>query len=159
MAYRTPVPSTITGRDPGVNEDASKGFTLGSNIIRTDVTPRTAFYCTNPANGAATWARISGTSVSHPTLTTLGWAASGHTATSGAAPGVPSVAAFNATTGSAEIVRAEAEFTTLQRIGGSLVFATIAAGVVIGSDSDSTFAVRYNLRGLDPVISLSAEVG
>lgn len=68
-----------SGSDPGVNDDNSELFDLGSLWINT--TTDTGFLCVDNTNGAAVWVQVSGGggSTSHPSLTSLGWTASGHT--------------------------------------------------------------------------------
>jgi len=152
MAYKLPPQSTKAGA-PVATDDSTKGYVLGSVIVNTAVSPREAYYCTNPAAGAATWVRSGGTSPSHPSLTTLGWSASGHT-------GDPtSVAAFNNTTGAAQTVIATTDGQVLQRIGGALVFASIAAGVTVGGGSETSYSVQYTWQGTTVTAATAPSTG
>jgi hypothetical protein len=154
MSYKLPSQYLKAGA-PIVTDDNTKGYVLGSVLIDTSVAPRVAYYCTNPATGAATWIRSGGTSPSHPSLSTLGWSASGHTGP----VGDPSVAAFDAAAGAAQTVPATADGQILQRIGGVLVFATIAAGVVVGGGSDTSYPVQYVFQGTTTTVATGASTG
>jgi hypothetical protein len=134
VSYALPPQSTKAGA-PGATDDSSKGFVLGSVIVDTSVSPRVAYVCTNAAVGAATWANAGGVS-SHPSLSTLGWSASGHTGTQS------SVAAFNAA-GAAQTVQATVEGSVLTYVGGVLQFSVVAAAIVVGVSQDKTLDVEY----------------
>ena len=86
MSY-TAFPSTTFAAAPGVNDDTTKGYVIGSQWTDTSVSPRRIYLCTDASAGAAVWINAGGVSA-HPSLTSLGWAASGHTGS------VTSVAAF-----------------------------------------------------------------
>lgn len=134
-------PQVIRAAAPTAANDNTQGFVVGS--IWVDSTPAIdqAYICTSAATGAATWVNAGGVS-SHPSLTTLGWSASGHTGTQ------TSVACFDGT-GTAQTVQATADGQVLQRIGGVLVFATVAATVGIGEPDDRTLDVWYFSLGND----------
>jgi hypothetical protein len=73
---------------------------------------------------------------SHPSLSTLGWSASGHIGTQS------SVAAFNAT-GAAQTVQATVEGSVLTYVGGVLQFSVVAAAIAVGGSQDKTLDVEY----------------
>jgi hypothetical protein len=153
MSYKLPAQYTKAGA-PGVNDDGTKGYVLGSVIIDTSVSPRVAYYCTDTSTGAAAWIRSGGTSPSHPSLSTLGWSASGHTGPAGN----PTVAAFN-NAGNAQTIPATTDGQYLQRIGGALVFAALAGGVTLGSGSDDSYTVQYLYRGTTNPEATAATTG
>lgn len=134
-------PQVIRAAAPTAANDNTQGFVVGS--IWVDSTPAIdqAYICTSAATGAATWVNAGGVS-SHPSLTTLGWSAAGHTGTQ------TSVACFDGT-GAAQTVQATADGQVLQRIGGVLVFAAVAATVSIGAADDRTLDVWYFPLGND----------
>lgn len=134
-------PQVIRAAAPTAANDNTQGFVVGS--IWVDSTPAIdqAYICTSAATGAATWLNAGGVT-SHPSLTTLGWSASGHTGTQ------TSVACFT-NTGAAQTVQATADGQVLQRIGGVLVFAAVAATVGIGAADDRTLDVWYFPLGND----------
>lgn len=153
MAYKLPPQYTKSGA-PSATDDGTKGYVLGSVIIDTSASPREAYVCTNPATGAATWVRSGGTSPSHPSLTTLGWSASGHTGPAGN----PTVAAFN-NLGVAQTVAATTDGQYLQRLGGALVFAALAGGVTLGSGSDDSYTMQYLYSGTSSYDATGATTG
>jgi hypothetical protein len=73
---------------------------------------------------------------SHPSLTTLGWSASGHTGTSS------SVAGFNGA-GAAQTIQATVEGSVLTYVGGILQFSVVAAAIAVGGSQDKTLDVEY----------------
>lgn len=50
-------PSTVTTTSPGVTNDASQGYQVGSTWINT--TAGTAFVCVDTTSGAAVWKQTS----------------------------------------------------------------------------------------------------
>jgi len=127
-------PQVIRAAAPTAADDNTQGFVVGS--IWVDSTPAVdqAYICTSAATGAATWVSAGGVS-SHPSLTTLGWSASGHTGTTN------SVACFNGA-GAAQTVQATAEGSVLTFTGGVLTFAVFAATVAYVSErSTETYYV------------------
>lgn len=117
----TAFPSQTSAGAPGLTDDNTKGYVVGSQWVDTSVSPRRVYLCTNAATGAATWVSAGGVT-SHPALTTLGWSASGHTGTA------QSVACFDGT-GAAQTVQATADGSVLTYTGGVLTFAVFAATV------------------------------
>lgn len=134
-------PQVVRASAPTGSDDNTRGFVVGSIWVDTSATPDAAYICTSAATGAATWVNAGGVS-SHPSLTTLGWSAAGHTGTQ------TSVACFDGT-GAAQTVQATADGQVLQRIGGVLVFATVAATVGIGAAEDRTLDVWYFSQNTD----------
>lgn len=134
MSFKLPAQATKAGA-PTVNDDASKGYVVGSAIIDTSTTPRQVFICTNSTVGAATWANAGGVSA-HPSLTTLGWSASGHTGTA------QSVACFNAG-GAAQTVQAVEDGSTLTFKDGVLQFLVVAAAAAVVNQSAKTIDVEF----------------
>lgn len=124
MSFKLPAQATKAGA-PSPTDDSSKGYVVGSAIIDTSTTPRQVYICTNPAVGAATWANAGGVAA-HPSLTTLGWSASGHTGTTN------SVACFNSS-GVAQTAQATVDGTVLTYSGGTLQFLAMAAAVAFTS--------------------------
>ena len=116
-------PQTVRASAPGVANDVSQGFVIGSMWVDTSATPDALYICTSNAAGAATWLAAGGVSA-HPSLSTLGWSASGHTGTTN------SVACFTSA-GVALDVQATVEDTVLTFSGGMLKFLAIAAAVAI----------------------------
>ena len=140
MSY-TLNPQTIRAGAPGASNDNTQGFVVGSIWVDSSPAIDQAYICTSAATGAATWVAAGGVT-SHTALTTLGWSAAGHTGTA------TSVACFNGA-GAAQTVQATADGQVLQRIGGVLVFATVAATVGIGAADDRTLDVWYFSLGND----------
>lgn len=116
-------PQTVRASAPGVANDVSQGFVIGSMWVDTSATPDALYICTSNAAGAATWVSAGGVTA-HPSLSTLGWSASGHTGTAN------SVACFSGA-GAALDVQATVEDTVLTFSGGMLKFLAIAAAVAI----------------------------
>jgi hypothetical protein len=126
MSYTLP-PAILKAGAPTVNDDSSKGFVVGSSIIDTSVSPRTVYFCTNPAVGAAVWAATSATT-NHSLLSSgLGWSTSGHTGQT------TSIAGFNGS-GAAQTIQSTEDGQVLTRVGGVLQFVvmTAALGFVAG---------------------------
>jgi len=134
-------PQTIRAAAPTAANDNTQGFVVGSIWVDSSPAIDQAYICTSAATGAATWVAAGGVT-SHTALTTLGWSAAGHTGTA------TSVACFNGA-GAAQTVQATADGQVLQRIGGVLVFATVAATVGIGEPDDRTLDVWYFPLGND----------
>lgn len=153
MSYKLPPQSTKAGI-PGVTDDSTKGYVLGSIVIDTSASPRESYVCTNPAAGAATWVKGGGVAVSHATLTTLGWSAAGHTGPAGN----PTVAAFN-NVGAAQTIQATTDGQYLQRLGGALVFAALAGGVTLGGGSDDSYTMQYLYSGTSSYDATGASTG
>jgi hypothetical protein len=126
MSYTLP-PAILKAGAPTVNDDSTKGYVVGSSIIDTSVSPRTVYFCTNPAVGAAVWAATSATT-NHSLLTSgLGWSASGHTGQT------TSIAGFDGS-GTAQTIQSTEDGQVLTRVGGVLQFVvmTAALGFVAG---------------------------
>lgn len=87
MAYTTP-PQVSFASAPGVTDDSSKGFGVGSLWIDTSPATPVAYACLNASVGAALWRRVGGVT-NHTGLSNLSWALSGHDGTQNG------VAAFN----------------------------------------------------------------
>lgn len=79
MAYIVPVQTSVAGA-PGVNDDASKGFGIGSIWVDTSVSPPAPYACLNATVGAALWRQVGGVTA-HTGLSNLSWALSGHDGT------------------------------------------------------------------------------
>lgn len=148
MSYTLP-PQVLKTGTPGVTDDASKGYVVGSAWINTAATPRTIFICTNSTVGAAVWASGIGIT-SHPALTGLGWAASGHTGVAN------SVAAFDGA-GNSQTVQATEDGTVLTFSGGVLTFA--AAVITVGLASARTVERDYQVAPPVSVESASVSAG
>jgi len=118
MAFTT-FPSAAFAAAPTANDDTTRGYVVGSQWTDTSASPRRIYLCTDASVGAAVWVNAGGVSA-HPSLTSLGWAASGHTGT------VTSVATFDGT-GAAQSVAATEDGTVLSRVGGALAWVTLAA--------------------------------
>lgn len=134
MSYVLPPQATKAGA-PTTSDDNTKGYVIGSAIIDTSVSPRTVYICTNAATGAAAWVSAGGVS-SHPSLSTLGWSASGHTGTAS------SIAGFNGA-GAAQTVQATVDGSVLTYVGGVLQFSVVAAAIAVGVSQDKTLDVEY----------------
>lgn len=116
-------PQVVRAAAPGAANDNTQGFVVGSIWVDTTATPDAAYICTSAATGAATWVSAGGIT-SHPSLTTLGWSASGHTGTTN------SVACFS-NTGVALTAQATVDGTVLSFTGGVLQFVAMAATVAL----------------------------
>lgn len=112
-------PQVVRAATPGAANDNTQGFVVGSIWVDTTATPDAAYICTSAATGAATWVSAGGVTA-HPSLTTLGWSASGHTGTTN------SVACFS-NTGAALTAQATVDGTVLSYTGGVLQFVAMAA--------------------------------
>ena len=125
MSYTLP-PSVIKAGAPTVNDDATKGYVIGSSIIDTSVSPRVVYFCTNPAAGSAVWA-VSSAITNHSLLTSgLGWSASGHTGET------TSIAGFNGA-GAAQTIQSTEDGQVLTRVGGVLQFVVMTAALAFVS--------------------------
>lgn len=122
MAFTT-FPSAAFAAVPTANDDTTKGYVVGSQWTDTSASPRRIYLCTDASLGAAVWVNAGGVTA-HTGLTALGWSASGHTGS------VTSVATFDAG-GAAQSVAATQDGTVLSRVGGALVWVTLAATVSI----------------------------
>lgn len=120
MAFTT-FPSAAFAAAPGVNDDSTKGYVVGSQWTDTSASPRRIYLCTDASVGAAVWVNAGGVTA-HTALTALGWSASGHTGT------VTSVATFDAG-GAAQSVAATLDGTVLSRVGGVIAWVALAATV------------------------------
>ena len=148
MSY-TAFPSTAAAAAPGLTDDNTKGYVVGSQWVDTSVSPRRVYICTNAATGAAVWVSAGGVTA-HPSLSTLGWSASGHTGTS------QSVACFDGA-GAALTVQATAEGSVLTYTGGVLTFAVFAATVAYLSSR--TYEINYFSGFLDAAPSAFVQAG
>jgi hypothetical protein len=116
-------PQTIRAAAPTAANDNTQGFVVGSIWVDSSPAIDQAYICTSAATGAATWVAAGGVT-SHPSLTTLGWSASGHTGTTN------SVACFSGA-GAALTAQATVDGTVLGFSGGVLQFIAIAAAVAL----------------------------
>ena len=114
-------PQVTKASAPAATDDSSKGFVVGSMWVDTTATPDELYICSSSAVGAATWVKAGGVSA-HPSLSTLGWSASGHTGTTN------SVACFSGA-GAALTAQATVDGTVLTFSGGVLQFLAMAAAV------------------------------
>jgi hypothetical protein len=114
-------PQVTRAGAPTVADDSSKGFVIGSAWVDTTTAPDDLYICSSSAVGAATWVKAGGVAA-HPSLSTLGWSASGHTGTNN------SVACFSGA-GAALTAQATVDGTVLGFSGGVLQFIAIAAAV------------------------------
>ena len=134
MSY-TAFPSATFAAAPGVNDDTTKGYVVGSQWTDTSVSPRVIYLCTNASAGAAVWVNAGGVTA-HTGLTSLGWTGSGHTGAN------TSVAGFTSG-GAAQAIQATADGQVLTRVGGLLVFAAVAASAAVIPDSTKTLEIIY----------------
>jgi len=114
-------PQVTRAAAPGVADDSSKGFVIGSAWVDTSTAPDDLYICSSSALGAATWVKAGGITA-HPSLSTLDWPSSGHTGTNN------SVACFSGA-GAALTAQATVDGTVLGFSGGVLQFIAIAAAV------------------------------
>ena len=141
-------PQTVRASAPGVANDVSQGFVIGSMWVDTTPNPDVLYICTSNAAGAAVWIAAGGVSA-HPSLSTLGWSASGHTGTTNA------VACFS-NTGAALTAQATVDGTVLTFSGGVLQFLAMAATVAF-LDS-KTLEEQYGPTGSDVIPAATAAV-
>jgi hypothetical protein len=132
MAYNT-FPSVTRASAPGVANDSSQGFVVGSQWTDTSVAPRKIYLCTDASAGAAVWINAGGVTA-HTGLTALGWSASGHTGTTN------SVACFS-NTGAASNAQATADGAVLTYSGGVIQFLVAAAAITFLSSK--TLEIQY----------------
>jgi hypothetical protein len=151
MSYTT-LPSATFAAAPGVNDDTTKGYVVGSQWTDTSVSPRVIYLCTNASAGAAVWVNAGGVTA-HTGLTALGWTGSGHTGAN------TSVAGFTSG-GAAQTIQATADGQVLTRVAGALVFAAVAASAAVIPDSTKTLEILY-LAPTEALLpsGLSSEVG
>ena len=138
MSYKIS-PQVARAGAPGLSDDSTKGFVIGSSWVDTTTAPDDLYICSSPAVGAATWVKAGGVSA-HTALTALGWSASGHTGT------VTSVATFDAG-GAAQSVAATQDGTVLSRVGGALAWVTLAATVSFIATETSEY-LNYGANAL-----------
>jgi hypothetical protein len=141
-------PQTVRASAPGVANDVSQGFVIGSMWVDTTPSPDALYICTSNAAGAAVWVNAGGVTA-HPSLSTLGWSASGHTGTTNA------VACFS-NTGAALTAQATVDGTVLTYSGGVLQFLAMAATIAF-LDS-RTLEIQYAAAGADVVPAATALV-
>jgi hypothetical protein len=151
MSY-TAFPSTSFAAAPGINDDNTKGYVVGSQWTDTSAAPRVIYLCTDASTAAAVWVSAGGVTA-HTGLTALGWTASGHTGAN------TSVAGFTSL-GASQTVQATADGQVLTRVAGVLVFAAVAASAGVIPDSTKTLEIIY-LAPTEALLpsGLSAEVG
>ena len=141
-------PQVTRAAAPGVADDSSKGFVIGSAWVDTTTAPDDLYICSSSAVGAATWVKAGGVSA-HPSLSTLGWSASGHTGTTN------SVACFSGA-GAALTAQATVDGTVLTFSGGVLQFLAMAATIAF-LDS-KTLEEQYAPAGADVLPAATALV-
>ena len=141
-------PQVTRAAAPGVADDSSKGFVIGSAWVDTTTAPDDLYICSSSTVGAATWVKAGGVSA-HPSLSTLGWSASGHTGTNN------SVACFSGA-GAALTAQATVDGTVLTFSGGVLQFLAMAATVAF-LDS-KTLEEQYAPAGADVLPAATALV-
>lgn len=134
VSYKLP-PQIARAVAPDVNDDSAAGFVVGSVIINTSVTPRTAYVCTDDTAGAAEWELI-GSPTSHPAYLLLDWVGSGHDG------GALSVAGFT-TAGAAQTIQSSDDGQFVQRVSGNLVFTSFAGTILIGPNEDNGYNAAY----------------
>jgi len=141
-------PQVTRASAPGVADDSSKGFVIGSAWVDTSTAPDDLYICSSSALGAATWVKAGGVSA-HSSLSTLGWSASGHTGTNNA------VACFSGA-GAALTAQATVDGTVLTFSGGVLQFLAMAATIAF-LDS-KTLEAQYAPAGADVLPAATALV-
>ena len=132
MSY-TVTPQVIKASAPTAADDSTRGFVVGSMWVDTTPSPDAVYICTSAAAGAATWVNAGGVTA-HPSLSTLGWSASGHTGTA----------------------QATVDGTVLTFSGGVLQFLAMAAAVTF-LDS-KTLEEQYGPAGSDVIPAATALV-
>jgi hypothetical protein len=147
MAYNT-FPSVTRAAAPAAANDSTQGFVVGSQWTDTSVAPRRIYLCTDASAGAAVWINAGGVTA-HPSLSTLGWSASGHTGTAN------SVACFSGA-GAALTAQATVDGTVLTFSGGVLQFLAMAAAITF-LDS-KTLEEQYVPAGADVIPASTALV-
>jgi hypothetical protein len=147
MSYKVS-PQVTRAAPPGVNDDSTKGFVIGSAWVDTAPAPDVLYVCTSAAAGAATWVQVS-TITAHPSLSTLDWSSSGHTGTNN------SVACFSGA-GAALTAQATVDGTVLTFSGGVLQFLAMAAAVTFLSSK--TLEVQYGPAKADTIPAATALV-
>lgn len=147
MSYQS-FPSKTSAGAPGVSDDNTKGFLVGSQWVDTSVSPRKSYICTDASTGAAVWLSAGGVTA-HSALTTLGWSAAGHTGTTN------SVACFS-NTGAALTAQATVDGTVLTFSGGVLQF--LAAVAAVGIVDGRALEVQYGSPGGDITPVTNAQV-
>jgi hypothetical protein len=147
MSY-TVTPQVIKASAPTAADDSTRGFVVGSMWVDTTPSPDAIYICTSAAAGAATWVNAGGVTA-HPSLSTLGWSASGHTGTTN------SVACFS-NTGAALTAQATVDGTVLTFSGGTLQFLAMAATIAF-LDS-KTLDIQYAPAGADVIPAATAAV-
>lgn len=138
MAYKLP-PQVTRASAPGVNDDSTAGFVVGSVYVNTSVSPRVAYLCTDDTPSAATWELI-GSPTAHPAYLMLEWVGSGHDG------GPLSVAGFTAA-GAAQTIQSSDDGQFLQRVGGNLVFTSFAGTINIADTATNGFLASYAANG------------
>jgi hypothetical protein len=141
-------PQVIKASAPTAADDSTRGFVVGSMWVDTTPSPDAIYICTSAAAGAATWVNAGGVTA-HPSLSTLGWSASGHTGTTN------SVACFSGA-GAALTAQATVDGTVLTFSGGVLQFLAMAAAITF-LDS-KTLEEQYVPAGADVIPASTALV-
>lgn len=134
MSFKLP-PQVARAGAPGVGDDSSAGFVIGSIWVNMSVSPRSAYVCTDDTVGVAEWELV-GSPTAHPAYTMLEWVGSGHDG------GPLSVAGFTAA-GAAQTVQSSADDQVLTRVGGNLVFTSFAGTILIGPNVDNGYNAAY----------------
>lgn len=134
MSYKLP-PQVARAGAPGVNDDSTAGFVIGSVVVNTSVSPRSAYVCTDNTAGAAEWELI-GSPTAHPAYLMLDWVGSGHDG------GALSVAGFT-TGGTAQTIQSSDDGQFLQRVGGNLVFTDFAGTITLSPSMTTGYLATY----------------
>jgi hypothetical protein len=150
MSYKINPQVTLAGA-PGLTDDSTKGFVVGSSWVDTTPNPDVLYICTSSAAGAATWVQVSPVTA-HTALTALGWSASGHTGT------VTSVATFDAG-GAAQSVAATQDGTVLSRVGGALAWVALAATVSLTASVELIEYLDFGADALPEAATAVVEAG